>query len=217
MEAATDADQILQTARQSGEPPRGWTVIPLNRKEVQLSILKWVGASLIGFVLFGLLYAAVSDLLTVIPILVLAMLAFIGLGSLWLVAQKARMLADADRQLIVMTPETYVQQRGSRVIAVPMEEIEKITLRGAVLDESVYRRHDMAVENAVMTPAQMFGGRQSQRVRRSPDSLAFIDARDDSQVIIAEDNSFTELPILENLLVTYVEAARRAHNKARSY
>lgn len=206
-----DAEQILQTARQSEEPPQGWTVIPLDEKTVKRAILNWIGSAIVGVGLFGLLFAAVHDDLTFFPLFLLAVLAFVGGGSLWLVLKNVRLLTDKARQLIVMTPENYVQQRGARIIVVPMSEISHITLRGVFGGDASYSTvDDRDLKNAVMGVGQMFGGgARPRRARRTPDSLAFVDARDDSPVVIAEDNSFAELPVLEELLRTYVDNARR--------
>src|SRR5579875_3911821 len=112
-----------------------------------------------------------------------------------------------------MTQDAYVQQRGAQVIGVPMKDIAHITLRGVFGGDASYSQVDERdYRNAVLGVGQIFGGVRPRRARRTPDSLAFIDTRTDEPVIIAEDNSFTDLPVLDELLRTYVENARRRKN-----
>ena len=205
-----DAEQILATARQEGDVPQGWTVIPLHIKTVQRAILNWVGGAIVGLGLFALLFAAVHDILGIISIILLGVLAFVGIGSLYLAIKNVRVLQDKDRQLIVMTPDLYVQQRGARIISVPMDQVSHITLRGVFGGDTAYTTIDERnPQNAVMSFGQMLGGARPRRARRTPDSLAFVDARDASAITVAEDNNFAELPILEELLRNYVESAYR--------
>ena len=206
----TDIEQILATARQEGDLPQGWTVIPLHVKTVQRAILNWLGGAVVGLALFALLFAAVHDDLGFFSVIALAALAFVGIGSSYLVVKNVLVLRDKERQLIVMTPHLYVQQRGARIISVPMDQIGHITLRGVFGGDASYstvNEHDP--KYAVMGVGQMFGGARSRRPRRTPDSLAFVDMRDESAITVAEDNSFAELPILEELLRNYVDSALR--------
>jgi hypothetical protein len=211
---AQHAEEILQAARQPDAVlPNGWTVIPLNLDAVRRSILGWIGGALVGVVLFALLFVTVHDVLTPISLssFLLVLLAFIALGSTWLVIKYIRLYGDRSRQLIVMTPNLYVQQRGANITSVPMDAIEHITLRGVFGGDASYTQvNDRDVSHAVMGLGQMLGGSQARRARRTPDSLAFVDTRTDKPVTVAEDNSFTDLAVLEELLRTYVDNARRA-------
>ncbi|MBA3823356.1 MAG: hypothetical protein H0X24_05530 [Ktedonobacterales bacterium] len=206
------ADQILQTAHQNeAQLPEGWTVIPVNRQTVQRQILGWSGSTLLGLVLGGALLAAIYPTFSIITLALLAVLAFLALGSLWLLIRSARLLMDADRHLIVLTPDLYVQQRGSRIISVPMGEIDHITLRGVFGGDPSYTQNsEVSVDNAVLSVGRMLGGSRTHRARRTPDSLAFVDARTDAPIMVAEDNSFAELPVIEELLRNYVNSARNA-------
>lgn len=206
-----DAEAILEKARQPGDPPENWTIIPLNRREVRRTLLGWIGGALVGYVLFGLLLAVVYNSLSFIPVALLAILLFVGVGSTILIAKNARMLADADRHVIIMTPDYYVQQRGGTIIMVPMDAIGNITLRGVFGgDASVVQSQDLDVNNAVMSLGRFMGGSAHRRQRRTPDSLAFVDGRTEEVITVADDNSHTDLPVLDELLRNYVEAARRA-------
>lgn len=209
-----EPNEILDTARQSGEPPEGWTVVPLNRDTVRRSILGWALSALLGFVLLGLLIAFVYDIFTIlsVPTLFMLLFGFLGAGSLYLVVKKARMLLDADRHLIVFTPDRYVQQVGGKTIDVPLNEITHITLRGVFGGTQASKLSDQDVTVAAFNMQQFFGGRQLHRQRRTPDSLAFVDERDGSVVVVADDNSYTDLAVLDELLHVYTEGARRVRS-----
>lgn len=206
------AAQILQTARLSEEQlPKGWTVIPVNRQTVQRQMLGWAGSALVGMV-FGIwILAAIYPNFNIFSIGILGVCAFLAIGSIVLLARALRLLLDIDRHLIVLTPDLYVQQRGALIISVPMREIDHITLRGVFGGDAAYtQRSDLNIENAVMSFGRMFSGNQMRRARRTPDSLAFIDARTDAPITVAEDNSFADLPVIEELLRNYVTSARNA-------
>jgi hypothetical protein len=208
-----EAQEILEHARQPGDLPEGWTVIPLDRKAVRMAVLGWAGGAVVGFGLCVLLWTAVHTAISIFHVIVFAVLGFVGVGSLVLLADKVRQLIDADRFLIVMTPDTFVEQTGNRLVALPMHEIGHITLRGVFGGDTSYAtRDERDYRTAVVSPIQLLGGRQTHRRRRTPDSLAFVDLRDGSDITVAKDNAFTELPILDELLRNYVEAARKAHN-----
>ncbi len=206
-----EAQAILDTARAPGDPPDNWTVIPLDRRSVRMSILGWLGGMLLGMGLGALLFFAALPSISLFIWLVLGVLAFVGIGSHWLMAQKTRQLLDAARYIIVMTPDLYVQQTGGRLVAVPMGDITSITLRGVFGGLPHGGARDMAQPPSFgLMINQFFGGSQTHRTRRTPDSLAFVDNRDQSVVVVAEDKSFAELPVIEELLRNYVENALRA-------
>jgi hypothetical protein len=206
------AAQILQTARLSDEQlPEGWTVIPVNQQTVRKQAWGWAGSALVGAVFGSWILVALYPSFNIFSLGILGVCAFLAIGSIVLLVRALRLLLDANRHLIVLTPELYVQQRGDRIISVPMRSIDHITLRGVFGGDAAYtQRSDLQVENAVMSFGRMFGGNQMRRARRTPDSLAFIDARTDAPITIAEDNSFAELPVIEELLRNYVTSARNA-------
>ena len=206
-----DPQAILDQARQSGDPPRGWTVIPLNRPAVLWALAGWLSSAFVGVGLFVWLLAAVWGGVSIFHLFFLALLGFVGVGSLYLAGKKTLQYLNADRYLIVLTPEQFVQQTGSRVTSLAMTDIGHITLRGVFggdLNHVPYSDRDAG--GAVLTMNRMLGGQQGRRTRRTPDSLAFVDMRTDAVIEIAQDNSFTDLPVLEELLRSYVDAIRPA-------
>lgn len=90
-----EAADILAQAHQE-ELPDGWTVVPVNEKMVRRSVLNWLGGSIVGFGLFALLFAATRDVLAPISLssILLLILGFIGIGSLWLMIKYIRLYAD---------------------------------------------------------------------------------------------------------------------------
>ncbi len=208
-----DAEEILTIARTATEPPESWTVIPLNQQITRQAAILWTGGSLVGFGLMIWLYIAVANIFSFysIQFFFMLVLGFIGVGSAFVVVGRVRKLLDADHYLIVLTPEVFVQQRGKTITEVPLRNVANLTLRGVFGGNVAYTQYDERdPRNAAFSLNQMLGGRQTQRARRTPDSLAFIDTRTDSPVIIAEDNSFGELPIIEELIRQYVESMPRA-------
>ena len=84
------AEQILSTAR-DGSAPSNWVVLPLRRERVIRTMLEWGIGILLGLGLFtGLFLATWPENFTngttgaIITSLMLAVLAFLGFGSLWL-------------------------------------------------------------------------------------------------------------------------------------
>lgn len=205
-----EPSEILRIALQPGEPPVGWTVIPINRENVRRSIFGWTLASLLGFGLMAVLLSFIFDVFSVfsLPFLFILIMGFLGIGSAYLVVKKIRVLSDADHHLIVLTPDLYVQRTGAKVTAVPLTQVSNVTLRGVFGGSMSSKLDDTDVKVAAMSANQFFGGRQLHRTRRTPDSLAFVDARDGSIVTVAEDNSFAPLEVLEEYLRQYTDGSR---------
>src|SRR5205085_7281981 len=60
----------------------------------------------------------------------LGILLFVGLGSIWAIMVDMRRLSQADRHLIVITPEDFVKQEGTKIIHVPLMYVHHVTARG---------------------------------------------------------------------------------------
>lgn len=200
-------DDILRIARENQEPPVGWIVVPINRSVVLRSLIGWGASALLGYGLFIILLLAIMPDFNAITLFLLGILAFLGIGSTWLAVQKSSQYFSAENYLIVLTPESFVQQNGKQIINVPMSEIEHITLRG-VFGGTSQEKIDRNYQSAVISPTQMFTGRLAHRARKTPESLSFVDSRTKNIIVISEDSAFAELEILEDLLRTYVDAAR---------
>lgn len=224
-----EVDEILMRAKSSDGPPHGWIVLPLDRRQVITGIVGWVFGIFIGLGLF------VAVALTVIPnnyqhgaaaaiitSLFLGILLFIGLGSLWSAYVDMRRLMDADRQLIIITPDDFVKQEGNKVIHVPLMNVRHVTARGVPppdrtpTGESGVRQVSGVGENISSfflgrNMAQAIGRsgpRWRSRRMRTPTTLAFLDSRTDTEVIVARDKSFGDPFSIAALLKQYAASAQ---------
>lgn len=216
-----EAAEILATAR-SSDAPSTWVILPLQRKQVGLSILGWVMGAILGLSLFvGLFLATWPDNFQhgtggiIITSLFLALLAFTGIGSLWLLVQDALRLMRADRSIIVITPQVYCKQDGSKIDLVPLEEVGYITTRGSRSpgSRSSWASYgssgsskpaaDDHVSSGSSARGMLFGRRRNPR---GPTSVAFVDLRNDKKIIVTNDHSYGHPYDLGETLRAFVEA-----------
>ena len=224
-----EADDILMRVKSSDGPPHGWIILPLVRRQVMTGIGGWVLGAILGLGLF------IPVALTVIPSnyqlgtapaiftsLLLAILLFIGVGSLWAIYVDTRRLMDADRHLIVITPDDFVKQEGNKIIHVPLMYIRHVTARGTPPPdrtpnrESTIRQVSSSGENLsslifgrnIMRTGSGSGPRFRLRRMRTPTTLAFLDTRTDSEVIVATDKAFGDPFTIAALLKQYAASAQ---------
>ncbi len=210
-----DTNELLQIAKSQEQPPPGWTVITLNRGNILYATTGWALSLLLGFSLMLALYISSYNSLNPLIIIFLGILGFIAVGSAYLLIKKLIMLTHLDQYIIVLTPEQYVQQQRAKIIDVPLIDIDHITLRGVFGGGIAMSKYDQRdPRNATLTIPEFLGGRQSHRQRRTPDSLAFIDTRTNTLIVVAEDKSFAELGVLEELLRDHVNEARKRKPQA---
>jgi hypothetical protein len=220
-----EAEEILARAKAQPEPPQGWVVLPLLRDKIAWSIASWifgifVGLGLLAFVgpiviphnyQHGLAAALSTTLL-------LAIMLFIGIGSLWALIVDVRRLLQADKYLIVITFDDFVRQEGEKIIHVPLANVRHVTARGKRPADRT-PPHESAVQQAAGTgknAAAFFLGRSllssprplSQRMR-TPTSLAFIDTRTETEVIVVADTSHGDPFMIAALLKQYTSAAHK--------
>jgi hypothetical protein len=209
-----DPQNIIATAR-SGNVPYNWNVWPLRRDRVRRSMLGWSALSLLGFAL--LIPSAISTipdnfeasaLRAVVTLLILLLFAVLAVGGLVITLVDGWRLAHAGEYLLIMTPDDFVKVTPRGIIHVPMEHIAHITLRGVKTPQERF-----AEERARATVsdrlANLIGAGTSRRDARSAPSLAFIDTRTNREVVVATDNSFEELIVLEHILSDHVFAKER--------
>ena len=129
----------------------------------------------------------------------LGMTLFIGVGSLWAMVSDIRRLRQADQYVIVITPDDFVKQEGDKIVHVPLMYVRYVTARGAPPpDRSTPRNTIREVPSAGENMAGFIFGRaffpSGQKMRRkrmrTPTTLAFLDTRTDSEVIVATDTSY---------------------------
>jgi hypothetical protein len=224
-----EADNILMRVKSSDEPPHGWIILPLVRRQVMTGIAGWVFGIFMGLGLF------IAVALTVIPYnyqhgtaaaiftsILLAVLLFIGLGSLWATYVDTRRLMDADRHLIIITPDDFVKQEGNKVIHVPLMHVRHVTARGVPPPdrtpsrESTIRQVSGAGENlsslifgrSLTRVASGSGQRLRGRRMRTPTTLAFLDSRTDTEVVVATDKAYGDPFTIAALLKQYAASAQ---------
>lgn len=227
-----EPEMVLGTAR-SGNLPSGWNVWPLRRDRVRRSIYGWAATSLVAFaILIPVSVVTVpgnfehGNLGFFTTGLLLAILAVVAVGGLCICFYDVWRLRHADDYLLVMTPEDLVKAEPKKVTHVPMDKIGYITLRGvkraeyrpqtspSLDDMRRQQREDLA--SASLGPGAMLNRMVGSNFRRKPPespSLAFVDLRDDSEVVLATDNTFDELAALHDVLWTHVEKAERASRR----
>jgi hypothetical protein len=218
-----DAETILATAR-SGDAPGTWVVWPLRRNFMRNSSLKWLGLSVVGFLLF------IPVLLSTVPgifgqsgfafvctgIINLA-LAVIAFGALGIAVYDGWRLLHADEFWLVVTPDDYVKAMpGGKVTHVPLEYVESITLKGVQVPvetaETPFDGTERGVNPILRGPLRLSNYR---RQRATPASLAFVDTRTGQVVVVATDAAFDDLHGIEHVLSMQTDAKQRQINRSR--
>ncbi len=202
-----DAQAVLSTVR-SGSAPSNWFVWPLRRDYVKREAIKWVFASLFGFVLF------IPACLTTLPTLpqrsflgitvtsvLLLLLGSVAFGGAALAIFDFYRLQHADDYWLVLTPDEFIKAEPRKVIHVPLEYVGDITMRGVKTPEEV--------RESVVRPNRSYLLRVYARQPQSPPSLAFRDLRTDKTVVVSTDQSFDNLISLEQILGDNVHAKQR--------
>jgi hypothetical protein len=211
-----DTEILLSMAR-SDNVPSEWNVWPLHRSRVKRSVFSWAAIGLFGLALFiGALVATVPENFTrgslalVVTSVVLLILATMAFGGLGLAIYDFWRLRHADEFLLVITPDDYVKAQPGKVTHVPMDSIGHITLKGVKSPQAreVDRyRQNIEHSNTMTRMSNIFMPR---RQPATAPSLAFIDLRDDTPVVVGTDNSFDDLYVIEDVLQYLVDAKHRS-------
>jgi hypothetical protein len=202
-----EAADILERARASGEEaPPGWLVLPLLKNKLTTGMLGWAVGAIVGFGLLAF-FASVTIpynfqqgvftgcFATALMLVTL----FIGVGSVWSLIVDARRLRHIEKYLIVITPDDFVKQEGDKIVHVPLTYVRYVTARGAPPRDrsasgNTMRDVPSAGENVtgfIFGRAFFPSGRKMRRKRmRTPTTLAFLDSRTDSEVVVATDTSY---------------------------
>ena len=223
-----EATEILDKARAGGELPNGWVVLPLLRSKVRLGILGWIAGVIVGFGLFALmipymiphnyLYGPIPALIST---LILGMVLFIGIGSIWQIIVDTRRLLEADKHILVITPDEFVMQDGEEIIHVPLMYIRHVTARGIVPPDRTAPK-GAVVSNMPHVGENLSGflfgrgfiptvsrWRARRRAKHTPSMLAFIDSRTNSEVIIRDYNLYGDPTKIASLMQDYTSSIQR--------
>ena len=215
-----NAEEILETARTSTTLPHGWVVLPLSRMKVVFGIVGWFFGILLGFGLFTITAFAVipSNFQHGVPIAIftlflLAIFLFIGLGSIWMLIQDVLRLMQAEKHMIVITPEDFVKQEGNKIITVPLMNIRYVTARGTPPPDRTVPKGSVVAQMPTMgerlggfflgQAATREGATTQRRRRRTPTSLAFVDTRTDDEVVVVSDGSYGDPFMIAAVLKQY--------------
>ncbi|HLX56771.1 MAG TPA: hypothetical protein VKR83_07085 [Ktedonobacteraceae bacterium] len=205
-----EAAEILDRARSDEDSPQGWLVLPLLKRKVQTGIVGWATGIIVGFGLF--VFIAIDTIpynyqqgafAGCLSTALLLMTFFIGAGSAWSIIADVRRLRQADRHLIVITPDDFVKQEGEKIVHVPLTHVRYVTARGvpppdrSTSGANAIREIPSAGENIT---GFLFGrgfsssGQRRRRKRmRTPNTLAFLDTRTDTEVIVVSDGSYGDV------------------------
>jgi hypothetical protein len=220
----SESMDILSRAKTEADVPNSWAVFPLKRNKVKLGIVGWIVGILVGAGLFtAFAFVAIPTNFhtvfgTIFSLFFLAVLAFVALGSAWAAFSDIRRLLDADRHIIVITPEDFVKQEGGKITHVPLFYVQHVTARGTPPPE---RTTSAAQEDTQVpslgegitglfvgrrfTPA---GQRRMRKRKRTPTTLAFVDARTDSEVIAVTDGAYGDPFLIAAHLKQYAAAVQ---------
>jgi hypothetical protein len=223
---AMEAEEILAQARAGTDHPQGWIVFPLLRNKVMLGIAGWAFGIVMGFGLFAAVASVVipsnyehgvaGALFTTV---MLAVLLFIGIGSGITLIGDVNRLRNAAKYLIVITPNDFVKQEGSKIIHVPLVYVRYVTARGTPPpDRSTGNNKGMGdIPGAGENVAGFFFGRgllpsgQNWRRKRmrTPTSLAFLDIRTEREVTVTNDNAYGDPFLIAAYLKQYATSAQQ--------
>ncbi|MBF6590844.1 MAG: hypothetical protein IVW57_09995 [Ktedonobacterales bacterium] len=210
-----EAQTILDTVR-SGNVPSEWNVWSLRRDRVRRGMLGWIATAVLGFALF--IPATLSTVpanftrgsgAVVFTLLLLGILGLMAFGGLAFTLGDAWRLRHADQYLLVMTPDDFVLSTPRRLIHVPMAQIGFVTLRGVKSPQQRFAEEREDVYSSGRRITRSVGAVSFNRQPRTAPSLAFMDLRDHSEVVVATDDSFEDLTVLEQVLSGHVFASER--------
>jgi len=223
-----ESSEILEKARAGGELPNGWVVLPLLRNKVRLGILGWIAGAIVGFGLFVLmvpymiphnyLYGPIPAFISTV---ILGTVLFIGIGSAWQIIVDTRRLVEADKHIIILTPDEFVMQDGDIVHHVPLMYVRHITARGIVPPDQTAPRGAVVsnMPHAGENLSGFFFGRgfiptisrwrARRRAKHTPSMLAFIDSRTNSEVIIKDYNLYGDPSTIATLMRKYTSSVQR--------
>ncbi len=216
--------QILAQANTTEDVPDNWIVLPLLRQKVITGLFGWVFGAILGGGLFALIAPImiphnyqIGTVGAVVSTVILVIVLYVCLGSLWSLISDIRRLRRASQHLIVITPTDFVKQEGEKIIHVPLEYIKHVTARGVPpVDRSIEAaRQDTRIGGMSEGIGSLIVGRRvaessrrgSGRKRmRTPTTLAFIDERTDTEIIVVTDKAYGDPYLIAAHLKEYARA-----------
>lgn len=221
-----DADAILIQAKSSEEPPHGWIILPLSRSKVVTGIIGWIFGILMGLGLFAIISYVVipynyerGPVAAIFTTFFLGVFLFIGLGSIWSLIVDVRRLREAAAHIIVLTPQDFVKQEGQKIIHVPLMYVRHVTVRGRSRSADRTPSRDQGYSEIPTASDNLTGllfgrnimpsmSRRRKRMR-TPTSLAFIDSRTDSEVMVVTDEAYGDPYLIAAFLKQYARSVQQ--------
>ncbi|HJT58139.1 MAG TPA: hypothetical protein VJ761_16665 [Ktedonobacteraceae bacterium] len=223
-----ESTEILDRIKIEGDAPHGWIIFQLSRRKVITGIIGWIFGVIVGLGLFALMASLTiphnyqnGTISAIVTTILLGIMLYIGLGSLWAIIVDARRLSRADKHVIVITPEDFVKQEGAKIIHVPLMYVRHVTARGARPPEPERTNRGNTIRDMPGLGehlGSMFLGRRNvsssgggvrRKRMRTPTTLAFIDDRDESEVIVVTDTSFGDPYMIAALLKQYAASVQQ--------
>ncbi len=214
-----DTQAILEKAR-STDVPDSWNVWPLRVERVRRSALGWSICAVVGVAL--LVPAALATIpydfthgvgLSLFATVLLTLIGAVAFGSAGIAVYDIWRLIHANEYLMVITPDDYLRVGpGNKQMHVPIEDIAHVTMRGVKVNApyDAMREADFANMSAMKRITRVAGNFYSPREPKRAPVLAFMDTRNDTEVVVATDNSFDDIATLEQVISYLVDAKKRS-------
>jgi len=220
-----DSTEILEKARPIDEAPHDWIVLPLLRDKVTVAIAGWIAGAIVGLGLFAFLASImipnnyqIGPFAAFVSTILLGIMLFAGLGSIWQLVVDVRRLLQSEKHLIIITPDDFVKQEGKKIIHVPLMYVGYVTARGSASRSSSSSSERSSTQDSQSDESNpgfqllrglIPGTRQRRRRKRSPTALAFIDSRTNAEVVVASDASYGDPFTIADLLKEYATNVQR--------
>jgi len=219
--------EILDRVKFDEDAPHGWIILPLVRRKVIIGIIGWIAGTIIGLGLFAFMASIMiphnyqsGTTSAIVTTILLGVVLYVGLGSIWAIIMDVRRLRQADKHLIVITPEDFVKQEGAKIIHVPLMYVRHVTARGGRPPEPAPTNRGNSIREIPglgENLAGMFFGRRNvsssggmrRKRMRTPTTLAFIDSRNDSEVIVVTDAAYGDPFMIAGLLKQYAASVQQ--------
>lgn len=217
-----DTQAILETAR-SSKVPDTWNVWPLRVERVRRSALGWSLCALAGFII--LIPVVMSTIpynfthgtaLAIFAIVILALVGAVAFGSLGIAIYDAWRIIHASEYLLVITPEDYLRiGPHNKQTHVPIADIAYVTMKGVKVNDPYAEARAAQASNmsAMKRLSHVAGNFYSPREPKRAPTLAFLDTRTNTEVVVATDDSFDDIPTLEQVISYLVDARKRSKVK----
>ena len=158
---------------------------------------------------------------SLISTMILGTMLFVGIGSVWQIIVDTRRLLEADKHIIVITPDEFVMQGGEEIRHVPLMYIRHITARGIIPPDQAAPK-GAVISNMPHVSENLSGflfgrgliptvsrWRIRRRAKHTPSTLGFIDSRTNTEVIIRDYNLYGDPTKIAILVQNLTSSAQR--------